>query len=216
MTSEGAGVPWFLPWMSLAIAPPTVTCWVPGTTGTIQPVGTSRGSSSPIVTPAPAVTVPPAVSSSRPLQAGGLEHETARELGRVAVATAQATGDRSARPRVARAHHSGRPHTKRRSSGAATPTPRPPPGRAADAGARTLAISARLVSRRHGRSGRTAQARRAPSPRATGRSAAGPRAPRRRRRGQCPYRSRQAANGTIVSGRHGMSSESGRASAHTQ
>ena len=31
--------PWFLPWMSDAIAPPIVTCCVPGTTGTIQPDG---------------------------------------------------------------------------------------------------------------------------------------------------------------------------------
>src|SRR5207253_2224594 len=31
---------WFLPWMSLAIAPPTDTCLVPGTTGRKKPRGT--------------------------------------------------------------------------------------------------------------------------------------------------------------------------------
>ena len=31
---------WFLPWMSAAIAPPTVTSRVPGVTGTNQPSGT--------------------------------------------------------------------------------------------------------------------------------------------------------------------------------
>ena len=60
-------VPWFLPWMSLAIAPPTVTCWVPGTTGTISPRGTTASRSSPIVAPAYAVTVRRLRSSSTPL-----------------------------------------------------------------------------------------------------------------------------------------------------
>ena len=47
-------VPWFFPWISLAIAPPTDTCCVPGTTGTIHPAARDAPSSSPIVTPAPA------------------------------------------------------------------------------------------------------------------------------------------------------------------
>ena len=32
---------WFLPWMSQAIAPPTVTCRVPGSTGTHSPNGSA-------------------------------------------------------------------------------------------------------------------------------------------------------------------------------
>ena len=32
---------WFLPWMSHAIAPPTVTCRVPGSTGTHSPNGSA-------------------------------------------------------------------------------------------------------------------------------------------------------------------------------
>ena len=53
---------WFLPWMSLAMAPPTVTNRVPGVTGTNQPRGTSTRSSSSRLTPAGTVTVPAASS----------------------------------------------------------------------------------------------------------------------------------------------------------
>ena len=43
---------WFFPWMSLAIAPPTDTCLVPGTTGRKNPRGTISRKISPRVTPA--------------------------------------------------------------------------------------------------------------------------------------------------------------------
>ena len=49
---------WFLPWMSLAMAPPTVTNRVPGVTGTNQPRGTITRSSSSRLTPAGTVAVP--------------------------------------------------------------------------------------------------------------------------------------------------------------
>ena len=54
---------WFLPWMSLAVAPPTVTKRVPGVTGTNQPWGTSQRMRSSRLVPARAVHVP--VSRSR-------------------------------------------------------------------------------------------------------------------------------------------------------
>ena len=49
---------WFLPWMSAAIAPPTVTRRVPGVTGTNQPSGTKRSIRVWRLTPAPTVTSP--------------------------------------------------------------------------------------------------------------------------------------------------------------
>jgi len=58
VAAERAGGAVVLPWMSIAVAPPTGTCCVPGTTGTIHPCGTSGSGSSPMVTSAPAVTVP--------------------------------------------------------------------------------------------------------------------------------------------------------------
>ena len=53
---------WFLPWMSLAIAPPTVTWRVPGVTGTNQPSGTSQRMRSSRLVPASAVTRPSSMS----------------------------------------------------------------------------------------------------------------------------------------------------------
>ncbi len=55
---------WFLPWMSLAMAPPTVTKRVPGDTGTKKPRGTRTWSSSSRLTPAGTVAVPATVSST--------------------------------------------------------------------------------------------------------------------------------------------------------
>ena len=49
---------WFLPWMSAAMAPPTVTSLVPGVTGTNQPSGTNRSMSVCRLVPAPTVTRP--------------------------------------------------------------------------------------------------------------------------------------------------------------
>lgn len=43
---------WFLPWMSQAIAPPTVTCRVPGSTGTHSPKGRAAFISWSRLTPA--------------------------------------------------------------------------------------------------------------------------------------------------------------------
>ena len=56
---------WFLPWMSAAMAPPTVTSRVPGVTGTNQPRGTNRSISVCRLTPAPTVTVPETRSTRR-------------------------------------------------------------------------------------------------------------------------------------------------------
>ena len=53
---------WFLPWMSLASAPPTVTNRVPGDTGTNHPRGTISRSRSSIPSPAGTMAVPAAVS----------------------------------------------------------------------------------------------------------------------------------------------------------
>ena len=49
---------WFLPWMSLATAPPTVTNRVPGDTGTNHPRGTINRSRSSMLSPAGTVAVP--------------------------------------------------------------------------------------------------------------------------------------------------------------
>ena len=98
-------LPWFLPWMSAAIAPPTVTCWVPGTTAGIHPAGTATSSNSPIVRPASAVTVPAAGSRSKRLSAVASSTRPPRQLGRVAVAAAHPPRDRVGPDRSARAGH---------------------------------------------------------------------------------------------------------------
>ncbi|CAM5447240.1 hypothetical protein STANM309S_05646 [Streptomyces tanashiensis] len=56
---------WFLPWMSAAIAPPTVTYRVPGVTGTNQPSGSSASISRCRLTPASQTTSPAVVSRAR-------------------------------------------------------------------------------------------------------------------------------------------------------
>ncbi len=88
--------PWFLPWMSLAIAPPTVTCCVPGTTGTVHPAGTSTSSRSPIVAPACCGDDPMFGVELEPPQPCGIEHEPARQLSGVAVTASFTAGDRTA------------------------------------------------------------------------------------------------------------------------
>ena len=54
---------WFLPCTSAAMAPPTVTCRVPGVTGTNQPSGSSVRTSASMLAPASTVSCP--VASSR-------------------------------------------------------------------------------------------------------------------------------------------------------
>ena len=55
---------WFFPWMSAAMAPPTVTRRVPGVTGTNHPSGTSRSIRVCRLTPAPTLTRPETRSTS--------------------------------------------------------------------------------------------------------------------------------------------------------
>jgi hypothetical protein len=55
---------WFLPWMSAAMAPPTVTWRVPGLTGTNQPRGTKARIRESRLTPAPTRTTPASTSAS--------------------------------------------------------------------------------------------------------------------------------------------------------
>ena len=55
---------WFLPCTSAAIAPPTVTCRVPGDTGTNHPAGSPATMSCSRLTPASQVTRPVAASSA--------------------------------------------------------------------------------------------------------------------------------------------------------
>ena len=56
---------WFLPCTSAAMAPPTVTCRVPGDTGTNQPAGRPATMSCSRLTPASQVARPVAGSRSR-------------------------------------------------------------------------------------------------------------------------------------------------------
>ena len=60
---------WFLPWMSAAIAPPTVTYLVPGVTGTNQPRGTRSRMRASRLAPAEARTTPVAGSRWKSLTA---------------------------------------------------------------------------------------------------------------------------------------------------
>ena len=87
---------WFLPWMSAAMAPPTVTRRVPGVTGTNQPSGTKRSIRVCRLTPAPTV-ITPGVEVGRVdgVEPGGVEDGAAGVLGGVAVAAAQAPGDQA-------------------------------------------------------------------------------------------------------------------------
>ena len=73
---------WFLPWMSAAMAPPTVTSRVPGVTGTNQPSGTRRSIRVCRLTPAPTVTWPDVqVDPVDGVQPGGVEDRIRRRSG---------------------------------------------------------------------------------------------------------------------------------------
>ncbi len=55
---------WFLPWMSFAMAPPMVTCRVPGSTGTHSPKGSATRMSRSRDTPASRSTRPVSASTA--------------------------------------------------------------------------------------------------------------------------------------------------------
>ena len=107
---------WFLPWMSAAMAPPTVTCRVPGVTGTNQP----RGSSARISvveagarrrrSPSPSLQVERAPPGER----GHVEDGPAGVLRGVAVGAAQAAGEDAARRRRRAAASATSPSPRRR------------------------------------------------------------------------------------------------------
>ena len=89
---------WFLPCTSAAMAPPTVTCRVPGETGTNQPCGSPATMSCSRLTPASQVTTPAAGSRAPdPVQPGGRDHHPARGLRGVVVAAAKAPGNDAGR-----------------------------------------------------------------------------------------------------------------------
>ncbi len=73
---------------------PTVTCWVPGTTGSIQPAGTSSASSCFEGAPR-AGGDGPHPSRSKPLHGGGVDDEAVEPLSGVAVAAPHPARDRS-------------------------------------------------------------------------------------------------------------------------
>ena len=91
---------WFLPWTSAPIAPPIVTCRVPGSTGTHQPSGSAARIRVSRLTP-PSTTATPrvGVDRGRAGEPGHVEHEAARVLRGVAVGAAEAAGDHPARAR---------------------------------------------------------------------------------------------------------------------
>ena len=85
---------WFLPWMSQAIAPPMVTCRVPGSTGTHSPSGSAARISWSRLTPRVDVDqVGVAVHRVDPVQRGHVDDEAAAVLRVVAVGAAQSAGD---------------------------------------------------------------------------------------------------------------------------
>ena len=85
---------WFLPWMSQAMAPPMVTCRVPGSTGTHSPNGSAAFISVSRLTPASTSTmrVSPLIEWMR-VQRRHVDDQTAAVLGVVAVRPAQPAGD---------------------------------------------------------------------------------------------------------------------------
>ena len=88
---------WFFPWMSAAIAPPTVTRRVPGVTGTNQPSGTNRSMRVSRLTPAPTVIRPASRSTAWTASSQVASSDGAAGVLRgVAVAAAQAAGHETA------------------------------------------------------------------------------------------------------------------------
>ena len=83
---------WFLPWMSLAMAPPSVTYFVPGETGRKKPRGTAKSRICASVMPASAVRTPVAASKRAAVHARGLDERAILEQADVAVAAAHPTG----------------------------------------------------------------------------------------------------------------------------
>ena len=120
-------VPWFLPWMSAAIAPPTVTCCVPGTTGSTQPARHQRGQQ--LAEGDAGVGGEDAAVELEAAQRGHVEHEAVAPLGGVAVAAAHPARDRSRRRRGRRsataARSSSIPRARTTSAGTRAPPPQP-------------------------------------------------------------------------------------------
>ena len=85
---------WFLPWMSLAMAPPRVTYLVPGVTGRKKPRGTAKSRIWARVMPDSAVRRPVCgVERDEAVHAGGLEEVAAFEEADVSVGAAHADGE---------------------------------------------------------------------------------------------------------------------------
>ena len=96
---------WFLPWMSLAMAPPRVTYFVPGVTGRKNPRGTAKSRIWARVMPASAVSRPVSGSKSiRRFMPVVSEQVAVLEEADVAVAAAHADGERA----VVQARRDGR------------------------------------------------------------------------------------------------------------
>ena len=90
---------WLLPCTSAAIAPPTVTSRVPGVTCTNQPSGTIVRMIASRLTPASTRTTPALdVDLVEARERGGVEHDAAGVLRRVAVAAAEPARDQAAPP----------------------------------------------------------------------------------------------------------------------
>jgi len=64
---------WFLPWMSFAMAPPTVTYFVPGVTGRKNPRGTAKSRIAASVTPASQTRMPVSASKEISRSSGRVE-----------------------------------------------------------------------------------------------------------------------------------------------
>ena len=116
---------WFLPCTSAAIAPPMVTCRVPGSTGTHRPNGSSARISASRLTPACTVTVggsPVGVDGEDPVQLGQVEGGAAGVLRGVAVAAAQpARHDPALRRRTCAARRRRRRPSRSRPDGTSVP-----------------------------------------------------------------------------------------------
>ena len=88
---------WFLPWISAAMAPPTVTCWVPGTTGRTQPSARQRRQQAAQRHPGLRPHRGRSYDRLESVETRGVHHHPSVALSRVAIAAAHAPRDRAAR-----------------------------------------------------------------------------------------------------------------------